>query len=97
MNYKRTSRSRIKGMLRQMFLKSCERNQCLQRDKYTCQHCFRKQTTKRGQELNVEVHHIKGIDVWDNIIELIEEQLLCDIDKLQTLCVDCHAEVTSKE
>jgi 5-methylcytosine-specific restriction endonuclease McrA len=78
-------------MLRQMFLKSCERNQCLQRDYYTCQLCKRKQTKKKGQELKVQVHHKQGIDAWNNIIDAIQEQLLCDPDELQTLCEDCHS------
>ena len=56
-DYSRTERHRIKGMLRQMFLKSKERNACLKRDEYTCQICKRKKTTKKGKELNVEVHH----------------------------------------
>lgn len=88
----KTPRSRIKGMLRQIFLRSKERQAALQRDKYTCQKCFRKQTTKKGQELKVQVHHIKGIDVWDDIIEMIYEQLLCDPEHLQTLCKECHDE-----
>ena len=84
-------------MLRQMFLRSCERNQCLQRDKYTCQLCNKKQTMKKGFEFKVECHHIKGIDVWDNIISLIQEQLLCDVDELQTLCRDCHDTITTNQ
>jgi len=84
-------------MLRQMFLRSCERNQCLQRDKYTCQLCNKKQTMKKGQEFKVECHHIMGIDVWDNIISLIQEQLLCDVDELQTLCRDCHDTITTNQ
>lgn len=84
-------------MLRQMFLRSKERNKCLQRDGYTCQSCFRKQTTKKGQEFKVEVHHIKGIKIWDNIIELIQQELLCNIDELQTLCRECHNKETNKQ
>lgn len=76
-----------------MFLRSKERNACLQRDNYTCQVCHRKQTKKKGQELKVQVHHKEGIDVWNNIINLIQEQLLCDPDKLQTLCEDCHSNI----
>jgi 5-methylcytosine-specific restriction endonuclease McrA len=97
MTYRRTTRNKIKGMLRQMFLRSCERNQCLQRDRYTCQICKRKQTKKQGQELSVQVHHKKGIDVWTNIIDLIQEQLLCDVDELQTLCCDCHDTITTNQ
>ena len=49
----RTPRSLIKGMLRQMFLRSRERNACLRRDKYTCQNeeCI-------GVYKRMAVHHI---------------------------------------
>jgi len=52
---------------------------------------------KKGQEFKVECHHIMGIDVWDNIISLIQEQLLCDVDELQTLCRDCHDTITTNQ
>ena len=83
-------------MLRQLFLRSKERQAALQRDDYTCQKCFRKQSRKKGQELKVQVHHTKGIHVWDEIIELIYAQLLCDPEDLQTLCKECHYEETCK-
>lgn len=89
----RTSRARIKGELRRLFLKSVERSEAIKRDKYTCQHCKRKQTTKKGHELKVQVHHLEPI-VWDEILDLIQDRLLCDSNKLQTLCVDCHDRVT---
>ena len=87
----RTPRSRVKGMLRQIFLRSAERGEALKRDKYTCQTCGIKQTTKKGMEVKVEVHHKNGIMVWDKIIDLIYQELLCDPAELQTLCRDCHA------
>ena len=87
-----TPRSRVKGMLRQIFLRSRERLAALQRDNYTCQKCFKKQTKKKGQEFKVQVHHKKGIDVWNDIIKMIYDQLLCNPDDLQTLCRDCHEE-----
>ena len=77
-------------MLRQIFLKSNERAEALKRDRYTCQICGKKQSTKKGQECKVNVHHTQGIDVWDDIIELIYKELLCDASQLQVLCVDCH-------
>ena len=43
----------------------------------------------------MQVHHKEGIKVWDEMIELIQKDLLCDLDKLQTLCTDCHREVTN--
>lgn len=92
-----TPRSRIKGMLRQIFLRSKERSAALKRDKYTCQLCGRKQSKKKGQECKVQVHHKKGIHVWDDIIEMIYKELLCNIDDLQTLCVECHDKETRKQ
>ena len=90
----KTPRARIKGMLRQIFLKSSERAEALKRDNYTCQMCGRKQSAKRGCECKVQVHHKEGIDVWDEIIDLIYNHLLCDVDNLETLCVDCHNKIS---
>ena len=86
----KTPRSRIKGMLRQIFLRSVERSNALKRDHYTCCDCGIKQSVKKDNVVKVQVHHKEGINCWDNIIEIIYDQLLCDIDKLETLCVDCH-------
>jgi len=86
----KTPRTRIKGMLRQIFLKSVERATTLKRDNYTCCDCGKKQSVKKGYEVKVQVHHKKGIVVWDEIIDLIYNHLLCDVDDLETLCVDCH-------
>ena len=86
-----TPRSRIKGMLRQLWLRSAERSECLKRDRYSCQRCGVKKSVKKGFEQKVEVHHKEGILNWDEIIDLIHEQLLCDIDKLETLCPECHS------
>lgn len=47
---------------------------------------------RKGEEFKVQVHHIKGIDVWEEVIDMIQEQLLCDPDDLLTLCKDCHEE-----
>ena len=86
----RTSRARIKGMLRQMWLRSAERGTAIKRDGYTCQDCGIKQSTKKGFEVKVQVHHKEGINNWDEIIDLIQDSLLCNPDKLETLCIDCH-------
>ena len=88
-----TPRSRVKGMLRQIFLRSNERNEALKRDNYTCQDCKTKQSTKKGFEFKVQVHHKEGIQVWDKIIDLIYQELLCHPDKLKTLCKDCHDKI----
>jgi len=90
----RTSRARIKGMLRQMWLKSAERSEALKRDCYTCQDCGIKQSKKKDHVVKVQVHHKEGINNWDEIIDMILESLLCDPDKLQTLCEECHENKT---
>ena len=86
----RTSRAKIKGHLRQMWVRSYERAEAMKRDKYSCQKCGIKQSKKKGVEVSVQVHHKEGIDIWDNIIELITQHILCDPNKLQTLCNECH-------
>jgi len=86
----RTSRAKIKGYLRQMWVRSYERAEAMKRDGYCCQDCGIKQSKKKGAEVKINVHHKEGIDVWDEIIDLIEKHLLCNPDKLETLCEDCH-------
>jgi hypothetical protein len=91
----RTPRSRIKGELRRLFVKSTERNEAMKRDKYTCQTCFQKQSRKKGQEVYVECHHENEID-WDKLIDLIQSMLLCDPSLLHVQCVDCHKDITNQ-
>ena len=85
-----TPRTRVKGMLRQLFLKSNERAAALKRDNYTCVKCGKKQSIKKGHELKINVHHKQGIH-WEQLIELIYQELLCSSDMLEVLCVDCHS------
>jgi len=87
---KRTSRAKLKGELRRIWMRSTERAETMKRDGYCCQECGIKKSTKKGHEVKIHVHHKDGIHVWDEIIDLIEENLLCHPDKLETLCVDCH-------
>lgn len=76
-------------MLRQIFLKSIERSETMKRDNYTCVKCFRKQSQKKGHEIKINVHHKKGIN-WELILNTLKKELLCDIEDLEVLCVDCH-------
>lgn len=86
-----TPRSRIRSALRQLWLRSRERAKAIKRDKYTCQHCMRKQSRAKGKEFYVQVHHIKPIDDdWEYVIDLIYERILVDSDSLKTLCIECH-------
>lgn len=90
----RTPRSRVRGMLRQIFLRSRERAAALKRDNYSCQHCGVKQSKAAGQEQKVEVHHKNGINVWKQIEDLIYQDLLCDPEHLETLCPECHKAIS---
>ena len=87
---KRTTRAKLKGELRRIWMRSNERSTALKRDKYTCQDCGAKKSVKKGAEVKIHVHHKEGIDNWDDIIDMIMEKLLCHPDKLEVLCVDCH-------
>ena len=77
-----------------MWVRSYERAAAMKRDRYCCQDCGIKQSKKKGAEVKINVHHKKGIKVWDNIIELIQESLLCTPEELETLCEDCHENIT---
>lgn len=90
-----TPKSRIKASLRQLWLRSRERAAALRRDNYSCQKCGVKQSKKKGFEVSVEVHHKGGgIENWDEIYRVIQEFLLCDVEKLETLCKSCHDKIT---
>jgi 5-methylcytosine-specific restriction endonuclease McrA len=88
-----TPRSRVRQVLRQLSLRSRERASCLRRDKYTCQVCGVKQSKAKGRDVEVVVHHRKGI-LWDVLIDVVYEMLLCHPDDMQTLCKKCHDEIT---
>lgn len=84
-----TPKSRIRSVLRQLWLRSRERAAAIKRDKYTCQRCGAKQSRAKGQEVYVEVHHVKGID-WEGVIDIIQDRILRPPEELETLCVECH-------
>lgn len=88
-----TPRSRVRQALRQLWLRSRERAACLKRDGYTCQECGVKQSTAKGKQQKVEVHHLAGIE-WENILDYIYRHLLVSPDALETVCPDCHKNMT---
>jgi len=69
------------------------RSDCMTRDDFTCQICF-----KRGGDL--EVNHIKrfGKILDENSIKTFEEAIFCselwNINNGETLCKDCHKKIT---
>lgn len=84
-----TPRSQVKSAIRQLWLRSRERNNAIKRDNYTCQRCGKKQSTAKGREQRVEVHHLNGIR-WDKVIDYIYRHVLVDPKDLETLCPECH-------
>jgi len=89
-----TPKSYIMHALRMLWLRSRERATALRLAGYCCKSCGKKKTQKKGEEVNIEVHHIDGIKNWDKIINVIREEMLCDIDKLEVLCKECHDKKT---
>ena len=90
-NHTRTPRSQVKHYLRLLWLRSRERAAALKRDGYSCQECGVKQSTRKGHECKVEVHHLHpdGTDM-DAAIDYIYRRILCPPEELVTLCPDCH-------
>jgi predicted HNH restriction endonuclease len=92
-----TPKARIKQVLRQLWLRSRERNAALKRENNTCQHCGKKATRAKGKEFSVEVHHKEGILNWAEIFEVIYKFLLCPETELEVLCKECHASLHEEE
>ena len=92
-----TPRSQIRAAIRRyIWLRSRERAAVLKRDNFTCQKCNTKQSRAKGKEFYVEVHHKNGIDNWDRVIDDIYEDILCNIENMETLCKKCHKNCVDK-
>lgn len=88
-----TPRSRVRSAIRQLWLRSRERAQALKAQGYCCQSCGVKQSKAKGKEQDIEVHHKNGIGNWDNVIDIIYQEILCSPATLEVLCPDCHKEI----
>jgi 5-methylcytosine-specific restriction endonuclease McrA len=93
-NQQITPNSQIRAALRRLWLRSRERSYRLKSDGYSCQVCGSKQSKAKGREVKVEVHHKNGCE-WDRVIAAVREYLLCDPDELETLCKECHDNLSS--
>mgnify|MGYP000250373960 CR=1 FL=1 len=82
-----TPNSKIRAALRQLWMRSRERAAALKATKYHCHKCGIKQSTAKGREVKLEVHHDPQIN-WDGIIQLIRDRLL-NVNQYP-LCKDCH-------
>jgi len=88
-----TPRSQVRSALRQLWLRSRERQAALKRDGYICQSCGVKQSKAKGREQKVEVDHLNGIE-WEQMIDYIYQHLLVPPYQLETACPDCHRKRT---
>ena len=85
-----TPRSWVRSALRAVFLRSRERAAALKREKNCCEACGVKASVAKGREVKVEVHHRQGILNWNEIIDLVYKQLLCDPSGSEVLCKACN-------
>ena len=85
-----TPRSRVRAVLRQLCLRSRERAKVLKDAGYRCRHCDVKQSTAKGKEVKIQVHHDPQIN-WENLLDLIYERLL-NVPQYP-LCNSCHKKV----
>ena len=92
-----TPRSKVRAALRQVWLRSRERNAALKREDRTCQSCKRKASMAKGKEFKVEVHHKKGVLNWEVILGEVYKHLLCHPDNLDVLCKECHLKLHKEE
>jgi len=86
----RTSDAQIKSWLHRMWLNSAERRTALKNSGYHCEDCHVKQTTAKGHELKLDVHHKHGHVNWQKIFEVIRAELLVPAEELSPLCSPCH-------
>ena len=92
-----TPNSQIKSALRRLFLRSRERSAAWKRDKGCCQICGAKNSRAKGREVYCEVHHLDGVENWEEIYRVVRRYLLCHPDFLQTLCKGCHDSITNEK
>jgi len=88
----KTKKGKITVALRRLWLYSGERAEALKRADYSCEECGVKQSKAKGREQKIQVHHIEGIKVWNEIADMIYKHILVNPDKLKVLCPDCHKE-----
>ena len=86
----RTPRSKVRAALRQLSLRCRERAAAMKAAKYCCQRCGVKQSRAKGKEVFINGHHREGVGNWEKVIDLIFEELLCEPEKWEILCEDCH-------
>ena len=87
-----TPNSRIRQALRLLWMRSRERAAALKNTGYCCSVCGVKQSTAKGREVRLDVHHLDGVQ-WDGLFDDIRRRLLVDPKRLAPLCEKCHADI----
>jgi predicted HNH restriction endonuclease len=85
-----TPNSKIRAALRQLWLRSRERNAAIKRTGNRCQMCGIKATLAKGREVKLEVHHVEGVLNWEELFAAVRRHLLVHPDKQMPLCKSCH-------
>ena len=91
-----TPRSRVKAAMRQLWLRSRERQAALKKAGRCCERCGVKASTAKGHEQKLEVHHVDGIN-WDGLVDMFIRRVLPSIDRLEVLCPQCHDDEHHRE
>lgn len=90
MEARRTSDSVIKSAVRTLWLRSKERRAAIRDQGNRCRRCNAKESSRKGAEVAIEVHHLKGEIDWPKVIKFIREEVLVDPSELELLCGTCH-------
>ncbi len=85
-----TPRSKVRAALRALWLRSRERAAAIKREGGCCELCGAKQSTAKGREIKLEIHHNNGIE-WEAMVDHVYRHLLCDPKHLTVYCKDCHS------
>lgn len=93
---KSTPKSRVRSALRKLWLESRERSEALKRSNYCCEGCGARQSSAKGKELRLEVHHNNGVE-WERMLDYVYRHLLCDPKHLTVFCKRCHEEEHGQE
>ena len=89
MKLETTPRSKVKGALRQLWMRSRERNQAIKNAGRCCQVCGKKASQAKGREVVLNAHHIFGIN-WEKLVDLVFERLIRPPEEYEIVCVECH-------
>lgn len=92
-----TPRSRVTNALRMLWLRSRERSEALKINDRRCNVCGVRESHAKGNEKKIQVHHKEGINVWQEIIDLVFKKILVSPDRLECMCPECHKKEHEKE